>query len=199
MASSPKAGGRLRSAWRGCGRRPSVTRRGSRRCRPSPRSSEPPGPSAAEWGHPMETGHRLRPGTAAVAAPGLQCRARRRGRTADALARGARLLVAVRHRDPRCLRHPASPAEFRDLQRRLHEPRPRVVLQPRVRGALCRTLSRRTSLPGPCRNRCRHGTSSAARTCCCRPKRRAPSPTTATRSSFPTGSSGTGCSASRSS
>ena len=65
----------------------------------------------------------------------------RRGRPADALARGARLLVAVRPRDPRCLRDPAPPAEFRDLQRRLHEPRPRVVLQPRVRGALCRTLS----------------------------------------------------------
>ena len=83
----------------------------------------------------------FRPGTPAIAAPGLQCRAPRRGRPADALARRARLLVTVRPRDPRCLRDPPPPAEFRDLQRRPHEPRPRVVLQPRVRSALCRTLS----------------------------------------------------------
>ena len=57
-----------------------------------------------EWGHPLEIGHLFVQERLPALHQELQRRARRGRRTADALARGARLRVAVRHRDPRRVR-----------------------------------------------------------------------------------------------
>ena len=155
---------------------------------------------APEWGHPLETGHRFvqerlpslhRDFNAARLAAGdppmpwlaaLVCSSPFDIATHDA--------YGILHRRP----------SFATYNARLHEPRPRAGSTARVRERalpdaipqdfLARPVPQIAAGMAPGR---RQGPAAARR------GRRAPSPTTAIRCSFPTGSSGTGCSASRSS